>query len=94
MSPGRRSINRVGADLRWPDALGHGALGYYMIRRVVAEEFEFDKGPVEEAFFGTSCLLHEISPAELANQPPDGTLPLRKWASARTVSRAPLRAAL
>jgi hypothetical protein len=66
MGPGRRQINRVGPDPRWRDALAHGVLGYYLICRVVAEEFGFDKEVVAERFHYASCLMKTFTDEQLA----------------------------
>jgi hypothetical protein len=65
-SDGRtRGVDRLGADRRWRDSLSHGVLGYYLICKVIAEEFNFDKEPAEEAFYRTSCYLKELALDEL-----------------------------
>lgn len=75
MSPGRRQINRVGPDPRWRDALGHGVLGYYLICRVLAEEFGLSKERLAELFHRASCYMKAFSCAELSALSPGGACP-------------------
>ena len=75
MGPGRRQINRIGPDARWRDALGHGVLGYYLICRVLAEEFGFDKDPAAELFEYASCLVKTFADDQLASLSPDEPCP-------------------
>lgn len=75
MSPGRRQINRVGPDQRWRDALGHGVLGYYLICRVLAEEFGFDKDRAAQIFNHLGCLNKVFSDEHLASLPADALCP-------------------
>lgn len=65
MTPGRKQINRMGPDPRWPDALAHGLLGYYLICRVLAEEFNLNKEPVADAFGLGSCFFKAVPLAVL-----------------------------
>jgi hypothetical protein len=75
MSQGREQINRIGPDPRCRDALSHGVLGYYLISRVIAEEFGMDKEPIAEGFHLASCLLKPIPASELDGLPPDAPCP-------------------
>jgi hypothetical protein len=75
MSPGPRQINRVGPDRRWRDALGHGVLGYYLICRVLAEEFGFDKDRAAQIFNHLGCLNKVFSDEHLASLPADALCP-------------------
>jgi hypothetical protein len=61
MTPGRGSINRVGPDQRWRDALAHGVLGYYLICRVVADEFALDNRVAESRFEYANCLMKTLT---------------------------------
>lgn len=47
---GRNQLNRIGPDQLWPETLQHGAGGYYMVLRVLAQEFDLDKEPMAEVF--------------------------------------------
>jgi hypothetical protein len=75
MSPGRRDPNRVGPDPRWREALAHGVLGYYLIFRVLAEEFNFDKDAVAGLYYNASCLLKTFTTEQLAAVPRDAPCP-------------------
>jgi len=77
MGPGRRQINRVGPDARWAQALADGVLGFYMICRVIAEEFAFDKQVAAERFFFASCVLRDLQPEQLADLADDAPCPCR-----------------
>jgi hypothetical protein len=57
---GHRTLNRLGPDSRWITALRDGAGGFYMVLRVLAEEFQLDKEPLAESFSRTTDLLLEI----------------------------------
>lgn len=59
-SAGHRDLNRAGPDNRWREALSHGAGGFYMAGRVLAEEFGFDKEPMAEAFSQTTNYLRSV----------------------------------
>jgi SEC-C motif len=61
MKPGRAGLNREGPDQWWPQALAHGVLGYYLIARVLAQEFDLSRQVAEEAFFLASCVTKELS---------------------------------
>jgi uncharacterized protein YecA (UPF0149 family) len=67
-----RQINRVGPDPRWRDSLSHGALGYYMVLKVLVSEFSFEADPLAEAFERTSCYLKPFAAPQLSAVP-DGT---------------------
>lgn len=60
MMPGRRGFNRVGPDAWWPSALAHGVLGYYLICRVVAREFDFAIDDAMDAYFLASCFTKQL----------------------------------
>jgi uncharacterized protein YecA (UPF0149 family) len=72
-----RGVDRLGVDRRWRDSLSHGVLGYYLICKVIAEEFGFDKEPAEETFYKTSCYLKELSPEELDGLGAEDNCPCR-----------------
>jgi hypothetical protein len=61
MTPGRRGPNRVGPDPWWRQALAHRVLAYYLICRVIAEEFGLSKDAAMEAYFGATCFTKELS---------------------------------
>lgn len=61
---GRRILNRAGPDSLWSESLGHGTGGFYMVCRVLAEEFEFDRDRLAELFSLTTDYLKRIE-----NQP-------------------------
>jgi hypothetical protein len=65
MTPGRRGPNLVGPDEWWPEALRHGALAYYFVCKVIAEEFEFSKGPLADAFLRASCFTKRLDAAQV-----------------------------
>ena len=75
MSPGRHHPNRVGPDPRWREALAHGVLGYYLISRVLAEEFGFRKDALAHRYYYASCLVKTFSDEQLADVPRDGPCP-------------------
>jgi hypothetical protein len=75
MSPGRRHPNRAGPDLRWREALAHGVLGYYLISRVLAEEFGFEKEALADGYYYASCLVKTFSDEQLADVPRDAQCP-------------------
>jgi hypothetical protein len=84
MLDGRRGINRLGPDGRWRDALAHGALGFYLIIRVLAAEFGFDKAGAERLFAFLGCLSHTFSDEELRCIPRGSACPC---GSGRVVER-------
>jgi hypothetical protein len=65
MMPERRGPNRVGPDPWWREALRHGALAYYFVSKVIAEEFGLFKKPVSDAFFRASCFTKLLDPAQV-----------------------------
>ncbi len=69
-SAGRRDLNRAGPDNRWREALGHGAGGFYMAGRVLAQEFGFDKEPMAEAFSQTTNYLRPVDDFPTIDQLP------------------------
>jgi hypothetical protein len=75
MSPGRRHPNRVGPDPRWREALAHGVLGYYLILKVLAEDFGFDKSDLSDRYYYASCLVKTFSDAQLAGGSPAAPCP-------------------
>ncbi|MBS1894303.1 MAG: hypothetical protein JST59_23635, partial [Actinobacteria bacterium] len=54
---GHRTLNRLGPDSRWITALRDGAGGFYLVLRLLAEEFELDREPLAESFSRTTDLL-------------------------------------
>ncbi len=58
---GGGNLNRAGPDNRWREALCHGAGGFYLAGRVLAQEFGFDKEPMAEAFSQTTNYLKATS---------------------------------
>jgi hypothetical protein len=56
-----RGLNRAGPDNRWREALSHGAGGFYMTGKILAQEFGFDKEPMAEAFSQTSNYLRPLT---------------------------------
>jgi hypothetical protein len=77
MSPLRRHPNRVGPDPRWREALAHGVLGYYLIFRVIAEEFGFDKDVLADRYHDASCLVKAFTIDELAGLDRNAACPCR-----------------
>ncbi len=69
MSPGRQGINRIGPDGRWKDALAHGSLGFYLVVRVFAREFDLDRSEAERLFEHSGCLSRTFSDASLGAIP-------------------------
>jgi hypothetical protein len=65
MGAGRAQINRIGPDQMWRDATGHGCLAFYMVLRVIADEWEFDRSVAEAAFVYASCVTKRLSADEL-----------------------------
>jgi hypothetical protein len=45
--------------------LAHGVLGYYLIVRVIAQEFDVSGQVAEEAFFVASCVTKELSDEQM-----------------------------
>jgi hypothetical protein len=72
---GRRRLNRAGPDQRWTEALTHGAGAFYMVIRVLAEEFDLDNEPVAESFSRTTDFLEEIGADDLKALPDDAECP-------------------
>ena len=66
MTPGRRGPNRVGPDGWWREALAHGALAYYFICRVIAEEFGLSKEAAADAYFRIGCFKQQLDPEQTA----------------------------
>lgn len=54
---GNRTLNRAGPDERWIQALKDGAGAFYMVMRVLAEEFDLDNEPAAESFSRTTDFL-------------------------------------
>jgi len=84
MTHGRRNINRAGPDPRWREALSHGAVGFYLIVRVLADAFHIDWQVVEQRFDVLRCLLSDIEPERVAGLPADAPCPC---GSGRVLSR-------
>jgi hypothetical protein len=73
---GQRQLNRIGPDRLWRETLGHGAGGYYMVCRVLAQEFDFDKEPMAEVFNRATCYLKPIEHEPgIAKLPADAECP-------------------
>ncbi len=72
MGPGRGQINRIGPDQRWREALAHGVLGYFLICRVLAEEYGFDKQAAIDRYYHASCLVKTFTDDELLDADSDG----------------------
>ncbi len=75
MTPGRRGPNRVGPDAWWPSALAHGVLGYYLICRVVAREFEFPFDDAMNAYLLASCFTQQLDAEVLGGVVDDDSCP-------------------
>jgi hypothetical protein len=60
---GKRQLNRVGPDTRWAQSLQQGAGGYYLVCRVLAQEFELDRQPLVDAF--VTATAYCVDPDEL-----------------------------
>lgn len=73
MSQVRSQINRLGPDGRWRDALAHGALGFYLVIRVVAEEFKIDKTEAAR-LFDLAGTLSKVIPDETLAGLRDGAM--------------------
>ena len=54
---GGKTLNRAGPDGRWVTALRDGCGAFYLVMRVLAEEFDLDKEPAAESFSRTTDLL-------------------------------------
>lgn len=83
-----RHLNRIGPDRWWRDALSHGVLGYYLVSRVLAEEFGFDKDPIAEVFEGASCFLKQLTDQELAEVPEGSECPCGSRLAVETCHRS------
>jgi hypothetical protein len=68
---GGRTVNRAGPDGFWKQALNQGAGGYYMVCRVLAQEFDFDKEPMAEVFSRTTDYLKPIENEPEVLEPSD-----------------------
>jgi hypothetical protein len=75
MTPGRRGPNRVGPDLWWPQALAHGALAYYFVCRVIAEEFGLSKDAAADAYQRTAWFTKQLAPAQTEGLTADAACP-------------------
>jgi hypothetical protein len=75
---GKRQLNRVGPDSRWAEALQQGVGGYYLVFRVLAQEFRLDKEPLAELYNRNIayCRSPEEFP-ELATLPDDAACPCK-----------------
>jgi hypothetical protein len=72
---GKRRLNRAGPDERWIQALADGSGAFYMVMRVLAEEFDLDKDPSAESFSRTTEFLKEIEANDLQALPDDAECP-------------------
>jgi hypothetical protein len=61
MTPGRGGLNLDLPDQWWPQALAHGVLGYYLIVRVIAQEFDLSPQATQEAFSRASTVTRQLS---------------------------------
>ncbi|HMJ02274.1 MAG TPA: SEC-C domain-containing protein [Conexibacter sp.] len=86
---GKRQLNRVGPDTRWSQSLRQGAGGYYLVCRVLPEEFDLDRQPIVDAFVTTTAYCR--SPDEfpdLAALPDDAPCPCGSGRSAGDCHRS------
>jgi hypothetical protein len=60
-----RQINRAGPDERWRDALAHGCLAFYLVLRVIAQEWGFDRSTAERLFVHASCVTKRLTDDKL-----------------------------
>jgi Family of unknown function (DUF5677) len=60
-----RQINRAGPDERWTQALAHGCLAFYLVLRVIAQEWGFDRSTAERLFVHASCVTKRLTDDEL-----------------------------
>jgi hypothetical protein len=72
---GKARLNRAGPDERWIQALKDGSGAFYMVIRVLAEEFGLDKEPAAESFSRTIDLLKVIEANDLQALPDDAECP-------------------
>jgi Family of unknown function (DUF5677) len=75
MGPGRKQINRIGPDELWRDALGRGCLGFYLVLRVIAQEWGFERTTAERLFVYASCVMLRLSDDELGTVRDGGQCP-------------------
>jgi hypothetical protein len=75
MTPGRRGPNRVGPDLWWPQALAHGALAYYFVCRVIANEFGLSKDSAADAYQRTAWFTKQLDAAQTEGLAADAACP-------------------
>jgi hypothetical protein len=75
MLPGRRGPNRVGPDLWWPQALAHGALAYYFVCRVVADEFGLSKDAAADAYQRAGWFTKQLGAGQTEGLAPDAPCP-------------------
>ena len=59
-SNGRIQLNRVGPDPLWMESLAQGAGGYYLVLRVLAQEFGFDKERLARAFSSSTSYCRKL----------------------------------
>jgi hypothetical protein len=71
MTPGRQHPNRIGPDEFWAEALKQGCLGFYLVLRVLASEWDLDRSAFEARFVQASCLMLRFTDDEL-RMIPDG----------------------
>ena len=60
-----RQINRAGPDERWREALAHGCLAFYLVLRVIAQEWELDRSTAECLFVYASCVAKRLTDDKL-----------------------------
>ena len=65
MTPGRRHPNRIGPDEFWAEALKQGCLGFYLVLRVLASEWDLDRSAIEARFVQASCFMLRLTDDEL-----------------------------
>jgi Family of unknown function (DUF5677) len=65
MDPTSRQINRAGPDERWREALAHGCLAFYLVLRVIAQEWELDRSMAERLFVHASCVTKRLTDDKL-----------------------------
>jgi hypothetical protein len=75
MTPGRRGPNRVGPDPWWREALRHGALAYYFVCKVIAEEFGFSKEAAADTYARAACFTIQLRPAQIEGISSDDRCP-------------------
>jgi hypothetical protein len=78
MDPTSRQINRAGPDERWREALAYGCLAFYLVLRVIAQEWGLDRSTAGRLFVHASCVTKRLTDDKL-RAVNDGEPPRDSW---------------